>query len=150
MSLDRSIILGYYLIIVTGLFFLLFKPARYSSGERKEKKPKKPSISRKIVYFLNNTADRAGRSIAGPGCKGLFTIKRRILEVLEYEKDIHITPAAFMGYKSIIALLLLAAGVLSGQYSCRQGPVCSIGSSCRVFYTRYNDKKIFSKCIRGY
>jgi tight adherence protein C len=67
------------------------------------------------VKSLNLFTDRFGNLLSGSGRIKRLNVRTRILEILEQEKEINITPSAFLGYKVLIAVLLAVAGVFLGS-----------------------------------
>jgi tight adherence protein C len=99
---------------MSGLFYLIFVRNRKSSSDLKSRK-RKINILKRIVIVMNLFTDRLGCLLLRPGRKEKLNVKTKILEILEQERDISVSPAAFLGYKFIIAILLTAAGAFLGN-----------------------------------
>ena len=108
------IVICYYVLLTAGLYFIfLSSPPAVEAGHTK--KNRLPGVLKTIVNLLNNMAHRIG-TIMGKADRGKGpSAKNRILEILEYEKDLFITIEAFFGYKSILAFLLIIGGGYIGS-----------------------------------
>ncbi|HAJ94659.1 MAG TPA: hypothetical protein DCP02_00350, partial [Actinobacteria bacterium] len=108
------IVICYYGFLAAGIYyFFLSGPSAAEAGY--VKKNRSYSMLKAIIDLLNNMAHRIGAVLRKSGRgKGPFT-KNRILEILEYEKDLYITAEAFFGYKSILAFLLIIGGGYIGS-----------------------------------
>lgn len=107
-------VLGYYFFLVTGLHFFFFKRTKLYTTVN-DANNAKTGLLKRIIDLLNAVAHKTGIVFTGGGKRKILAVNRRILEILEYEKNLHITPHAFIGYKTIISLLLLIAGVCLGN-----------------------------------
>jgi len=108
------IVICYYVLLVAGLYFIfLSSPPVAEAGHIK--KNRSPGILKTIVNLLNNIAHRIGTVLGKADREKGRSAKNRILEILEYEKDLFITAEAFFGYKSILAFLLIIGGGYIGS-----------------------------------
>ena len=108
------IVICYCILLAAGSYFIFQRnPAAAEAGHIK--KDRSPGILKAIVNLLNTMAHRTG-TVLGKADRGKGpSAKNRILEILEYEKDLHITAEAFFGYKSISAFLLIIGGGYIGN-----------------------------------
>ena len=93
---------GQYLVIIicylgfmAAIFYLVFIRDVFSARRIKSGKNNK-SIVKRIVETLNILADRIGYLLSRSVRKEKISIQTRVLEILEQEKDINITPEAFL------------------------------------------------------
>lgn len=108
------IVICYYVLLTAGLYFIfLSSPPAVEAGHTK--KNRLPGVLKTIVNLLNNLAHRIGVIIGKADRRKGPSAKNRILEILEYEKDLFITIEAFFGYKSILAFLLIIGGGYIGS-----------------------------------
>jgi pilus assembly protein TadC len=114
MGRQHIIMIICYLGFAAGIFYIIFLKKSLASGKIKSKK-RKINIIKGAVKALNIFADRLGCFFLRPDRKEKLNLRTRILEILEQEKNIDISPAAFLGYKILIAVLLAAAGVFIGN-----------------------------------
>lgn len=104
----------YYVLLVAGFYFIFLRnPAAAEAGHIK--KNGSPGILKIIVNLLNTTAHRIGAIPGKADRRNGPSTKNRILEILEYEKDLYITAEAFFGYKIISAFLLIIGGGYIGN-----------------------------------
>jgi len=115
MGQQYIIIIICYPGFITALFYMIFIRKSLTAGKMKRGK-RHASILKEAVKALNLFADRLGCLFLKPGKKEMPNLRTRVLEILEQEKEINITPAAFMGYKILFAILLAAAGAFLGNH----------------------------------
>ncbi|MCD4669378.1 MAG: type II secretion system F family protein [Actinomycetia bacterium] len=108
------IVIGCYILFVAGFYFI-FLSSPLVAEVKFIKKDRSPGILKTIVSFLNNIVHRIGVMLGRTGRGKETSAKNRILEILEYEKDLHITPEAFFGYKLVSASLLIIGGGYIGD-----------------------------------
>jgi len=108
------IIIGCYIILITGLYlFFLKHPKILKKGHIKSNGSNSPLKT--IINIINAIAHRIG-AVLGKAERGKGpSNKNKVLEILEYEKDLYISVEAFLGYRVILAFFLLIGGGYIGS-----------------------------------
>lgn len=102
-----------YLVLMTGIFYILFLN-REKGKVKGNNIDMRSYIMKKAAVSVSQAAEKIGLIFYRHKANKEPTIRRRVLEILENEKDIQITPPAFLGYKMIIAMMLAVSGILLG------------------------------------
>jgi Flp pilus assembly protein TadB len=121
-----------YLISAAGIFYIFF--IRKKCRKRKEKNFNiRIIVLKRTAVFLNRAAERLGSIFFCHKRKEKLNTRTGLLKILENEKDIRITPPAFLGYKLFIASLLAAAGIFLASSSPYRILFAAIGMGAGYF-----------------
>jgi pilus assembly protein TadC len=103
-----------YILLISGLYYLIF-PNNNINKFRYTGSNKQKSLLKNFIIFLNSSVHGIGYFLLKTP---IGRSKRKIIEILEIlnnEKGLYITPEAFVGYKSISAFLLMIGGGFAGS-----------------------------------
>jgi pilus assembly protein TadC len=108
------IIIGYYLFICYGIFYIIRNKNFYRACENNHNH-RKGKIAARLVNKINFLSLRLGKLLAGKRYSAAMKRNAELLKILEYENRVSINPDSFMGYRVILSVLFFIAGLFPGS-----------------------------------